>query len=104
MIRHRLAEIIEDPSTGRLSSRRAAALLAVVTLAAGFLGQVAAAVVIAWRNPELPHVPLDATITMTLGAIALGGLGLSTAQQITADKQATARATTAMRAIPEDRP
>lgn len=100
----RWREFFEE-SNGRLSSKRLAGLVAAFALVATLLAQTAAAILIAIRHPELPAVPLDGTVVMTVGALALGGLGLSTWEKHIAEKNETARRqTTVMQAIPEGRP
>lgn len=99
----RWVEFFEEQN-GRLSSKRLAGLTAAWALDVTLLAQTAAAIVIAWRHPALPSVPLDSTVVMTVGAVALGGLGLSTIEKHIKEKEETRRATVAMRAIPEDRP
>lgn len=97
----RWREFFEE-TNGRLSSKRLAGIVAAFALDAAMLAQTVAAIVIAWRHPELPHVPLDGTITMTVGAVALGGLGLSSWEKHVKEKEETRRATVAMRAVPGD--
>jgi len=98
----RFAQFFEE-TNGRLSSKRLAGLAAATTLNVAMLAQTAAAVVIAWRHPELPAVPLDGTLMVTVGGVALGGLGLSSWEKHITEKEATRRATGAVRAVPEER-
>ena len=98
----RWREFFEE-SNGRFSSKRLAGIAAALTLNVAMLAQTAAAILIAWRHPELPAVPLDGTLMVTVGTVALGGLGLSSWEKHVKEKEETRRATVAMRAIPEER-
>lgn len=101
-MRRRWVEFFEE-TNGRLSSKRLAGLTASWALCTTMLAQTVAAIIIAWRHPELAAVPLDATVVITVGTVALGGLGLSTIEKQIKEKEETRRATAALRAIPEDR-
>ena len=98
----RWREFFEE-SNGRFSSKRLAGIAAALTLNVAMLAQTAAVILIAWRHPELPAVPLDGTLMVTVGTVALGGLGLSSWEKHVKEKEETRRATVAMRAIPEER-
>ena len=98
----RWREFFEE-SNGRFSSKRLAGIAAALTLNVAMLAQTAAAILIAWRHPELPAGPLDGTLMVTVGTVALGGLGLSSWEKHIKEKEETRRATVAMRAIPEER-
>jgi len=88
----------------RYSSRRLAGLLCTFALVTVLLAQAAGAIVIAFRHPELPAIPLDTQIVWGCVAIALGGLGLTTIEKLSEHRAETkkeeARATVAMRAVP----
>ena len=96
----RWREFFEE-TNGRLSSKRLAGLTSTFSLCASMLAQTVAAIIVAWRHPELPGVPLDATVVMTVGAVALGGLGLSSWEKHIKEKEETRRQTVAMRAVPD---
>ncbi len=91
---------------GRLSSKRLAGIVAALTLDAVLMAQTLAAIAVAWHHPELPSIPLDTQVVWGCVAVALGGLGLTSLEKHFEHKteQERTRATTAMRAIPEDRP
>mgnify|MGYP001583985709 CR=1 FL=1 len=99
----RWREFFEE-ANGRLSSKRLAGLAAAFALDMVLVAQTVAAVLIAWRHPNLPAVPLDQGIVWAVAAVALGGLGLSSWEKHIKEKEETRRATVAMRAIPEDKP
>lgn len=90
----RCAEFVTD-ERGRLSSKRLAGLVCTLALTLGFLAQVAAAIIIAIRHPELPSVPLNESLVWAMAALAMGGLGLSSVDKYTHGKQVEASAVAA---------
>lgn len=97
-------QFFQEPN-GRYSSRRLAGLVAAFGLVAVLLAQAAGAIVIAFRHPELPAIPLDTQVVWGCVCIALGGLGLTTIEKLSEHRvdvrKEEARATVAMRAMPE---
>lgn len=98
----RWREFFEE-GNGRLSSKRLAGLAAAFTLDVVLFMQTVAAIVIATTSKGTESVMLDPTLIITVGGVALGGLGLSTAEKYLKEKEETRRASTSMRAIPEER-
>lgn len=96
----RFAEFFEE-NNGRLSSKRLAGLTAAWALDVALVAQSIAVLVVVWRHPNVPLASLDATLVITVGGVALGGLGLSTVEKHLKDKEVTRRASVAAHAVPE---
>lgn len=80
-----------EETNGRLSSKRLAGLGAAFALDLALLGHVLACIVTAGDINE--------TLVITVGGVALGGLGLSTVEKALKEKEETRRASVAMRAV-----
>jgi len=96
----RWREFFEE-GNGRFSSKRLAGIAAAMTLNVVLTMQTAAAIVIGLTSKGTESVVLDATLIVTVGGVALGGLGLSSWEKHIAEKQEARRATGATKAVPE---
>lgn len=82
-----------EESNGRLSSKRLAGLTAAWTLDAALFAHVLACIV--------TRGDLNETLVITVGMVALGGLGLSTVEKHLKEKEETRRVSVAMHAAQE---